>query len=45
MIERLRIMHDIAKNQNFSLIKKEEVIIDLEETLKNIERDLKELIQ
>lgn len=45
MIERLRIMHDIAKDQNFTMIKKEEILMDLETTLKKLEKDLKDLIQ
>lgn len=45
MIERLKIMHDIAKEQNFSVIKKEELLVDLETTLKKLEQDLKNLIQ
>lgn len=45
MIERLRIMHDLAKEQNFSVIKKEELLSDLDETLKKIESDMKALIQ
>lgn len=45
MLERLRIMHDIAKDQNFTVIKKEEVLSDLEETLHKLEADLKALIQ
>lgn len=45
MIERLRIMHDLAKEQNFSVISKEEIKSDLDETLKKIEKDLISLIQ
>lgn len=45
MIERLRIMHDLAKDQNFSVISKEELLKDLEETLKGLEQDLKKLAQ
>ena len=45
MIERLRIMHDLAKDQNFSVISKEELLLDLDETLKSLEKDLKELAQ
>jgi hypothetical protein len=45
MLERLRIMHDLAKDQNFSVIKKEELISDLDETLKKLEKDLRTLIQ
>lgn len=45
MLERLRIMHDLAKDQNFSVISKEELLNDLEETLKGLEKDLKNLVQ
>lgn len=45
MIERLRIMHDLAKEQNFSVITKDEIKSDLDETLKKIEKDLLALIQ
>jgi hypothetical protein len=38
-------MHDLAKDQNFTVIKKEEVLSDLEETLEKLEADLKALIQ
>jgi hypothetical protein len=43
-LERLRIMHDLARDQNFSLISKDEVQNDLGETLKNLEADLKTLL-
>lgn len=45
MLERLRIMHDLAKDQNFSDISKEELLNDLEETLQTLGKDLKELAQ
>lgn len=45
MLDRLRIMHDLAKDQNFSVISKEELLSDLSETLSQLEKDLKELIQ
>lgn len=45
MLERLRIMHDLAKEQNFAVIKKEELLNDLDETLKKLEVDFKKLIQ
>lgn len=45
MLERLRIMHDLAKDQNFSEISKEELLSDLDETLAKLEKDLKELVQ
>lgn len=43
-IERLRIMHDLARDQNFSVIPKEELEQDLAENLKKLERDFKELL-
>jgi uncharacterized protein (DUF885 family) len=45
MLERLRIMHDLAKDQNFTVIKKEELLSDLEDALKKLDKDLKALIQ
>lgn len=45
MIERLKIMHDLAKSQNFAVIGKEELKKDLDETLKKLEKDFEELIQ
>lgn len=44
LLERLRIMHDLAKDQNFSVISKEEVLSDLGETIHKLESDLKALI-
>lgn len=43
-LERLRIMHDLARDQNFSAIPKEEVKTDLIETLKKLESDLTTLL-
>jgi hypothetical protein len=45
MLERLRIMHDLAKDQNFSAISKDELKSDLDETLKKLEEDFKTLLQ
>jgi hypothetical protein len=45
MLERLRIMHDLAKDQNFSVISKDELKSDLDETLKKLETDFKSLLQ
>jgi len=45
ILERLRIMHDLAKDQNFSVISKEEIKSDLEEALKQLEADFKSLLQ
>lgn len=38
-------MHDLARDQNFSDISKEELLSDLDETLKSLEKDLKALAQ
>jgi hypothetical protein len=38
-------MHDLAKDQNFSVIKKDELLFDLDESLKELEADLKALVQ
>jgi hypothetical protein len=45
MLERLRIMHDLMKDQNFAVISKEEMKSDLTETLKKLEEDFKSLLQ
>ncbi len=45
LIERLRIMHDLAKDQNFSAISKDEIKSDLDETLKELEAKFKSLLQ
>ena len=44
-IERLRIMHDMARDQKYDLISKEELVNDLDETLSQIEEKFKELLQ
>lgn len=45
MIERLRIMHDLAKEESFQLISKEELLADLEIGLKKLEKDFKAFVQ
>jgi hypothetical protein len=45
MIERLRIMHNIAKDQNFKDISKDEMSKDLDETIRKLEKDFKEFLQ
>ena len=45
MLERLRIMHDLIKDQNFEAISKEEMKSDLDETLKKLEKDFKDFLQ
>jgi hypothetical protein len=44
-IERLRIMHDMAKDQKYEMVSKEELIHDLDETLAQIDKKFKELLQ
>lgn len=38
-------MHDLAKDQNFSVISKDELKSDLAEALKHLDERFKELIQ
>ncbi len=45
MLERLRIMHDLAKDQNFSAISKEELKQDLKETLEQLQKDFDYIIE
>jgi hypothetical protein len=45
MIERLRIMHDLVREESYSVITKDELKSDLDETLKKLEADFKTLIQ
>ncbi len=45
MLERLRIMHDLARDQNFSVISKAEVKEDLQSTLDKLKKDLETLLQ
>lgn len=44
LIERLRIMHDLAKDQNFEVISKEEISTDLKEALKLLEENFSKLL-
>jgi hypothetical protein len=44
-IERLRIMHDLARDQDYSVIKKEELLTDLAETIRLLEANFRELAQ
>lgn len=44
MLERLKIMHDLARDQNFSVFPREEILEDLKETLQKLEKDFKELL-
>lgn len=45
MLERLRIMHDLARDENFESISKQEIKDDLKETIEVIEKSFKELLQ
>ena len=45
LLERLRVMHDLAKNMNYSAVTKKELISDLDETLKELGEYFKTLIQ
>lgn len=45
MIERLRIMHDLALENNFNEISSEEMQLDLNETLTAIKKNFIDLIQ
>jgi hypothetical protein len=44
-ISRLKIMHDLAKENNFEMISKEELTKDLEETLQDLKENFKLLLQ
>ncbi len=43
-IERLRIMHDLIKAQNFSAIPKDELVKDLDDELKKLREDFAKLL-
>jgi hypothetical protein len=45
ILERLRIMHDLIRDQNFEHISKEELAQDLEENLSLLNSKFKELSQ
>ena len=45
MIERLRIMHDLVKDQNFREISRAEIVSDLDETLKKLALDFEAFLQ
>ncbi len=45
LIERLRIMHDIAKDKKFNQISEEEFFQDLDETLKDLKKHFEQLAQ
>lgn len=43
-LERLRIMHDLIKSQNFSVIPKDEMEKDLESEIKKLEENFRILL-
>jgi hypothetical protein len=45
ILERLRIMHDLIRDQNFQHISKEELDLDLAENLKLLDKKFKEMCQ
>jgi predicted transcriptional regulator len=45
MLERLRIMHELVKDQHFQTISKEEIKKDLKETLEKLAEHFESLIQ
>lgn len=45
ILERLRIMHDIARDENYDAIPKDELKADLKDSLRQLEEAFKELIQ
>jgi carotenoid cleavage dioxygenase-like enzyme len=44
-LERLRIMHDLVKAQKYEMISKEEITVDLKETLEKLQKDFDTLLQ
>ena len=45
ILERLRIMHDLANEQSFEHVSKHELLHDLDENLKLLKEKFKELVQ
>lgn len=43
-IERLRIMHDLVKDQNYAAIPKDELVKDLEDELKKLDENFRILL-
>lgn len=43
-LERLRIMHDLIKTQNYSVISREEMVKDLEDELKKLRENFEILL-
>ena len=44
ILERLRIMHDLARDQNFEVISEEELKKDLKENLDQLKTDFEKLL-
>lgn len=45
MLERLRIMHDLIKKEDYSIIPKDEIKQDLELTLQKLKDQFKDFVQ
>lgn len=45
ILERLRIMHDLIRDQNFEHIPKEELMTDLKENLEQLNKNFEKLSQ
>lgn len=45
VLERLRIMLDLARDQKFDIVSKDELKTDLQEALKKLEKDFQSLLQ
>jgi hypothetical protein len=43
-LERLRIMHDLIKSQNFSVVSRDEIVKDLNDEIKKLEENFKKLL-
>lgn len=43
-LERLRIMHDLIKTQNYSVISRDEMVKDLEDELKKLRENFETLL-
>lgn len=43
-LERLRIMHDLIRSKNYSVISKDEMMKDLEEEMKKLDGNFKALL-
>lgn len=43
-LERLRIMHDLIRSKNYSVISKDEMMKDLEEEMKKLDGNFKTLL-